>query len=333
MALAAVSLLAAGSGGSPVQAASAAETYPAKLKVLRAGVEDGRLDVLADITKRADGDRMQVSFIANGERFKFTAPIEDGQVRFKRRLPASQRGMSTGIMEIKYEGNDRVRPSEARLRAAKGKAVLRRNLLSLHDGLIVARGSLTERARGVVRLILSYERSDGTMGEWQGRARVRDNGGWSLEEDLPAEARMGGYLSIQFTGYGPRRIRGEQIAKQLADGQSFASEAPTGPESVSATRPSPDATASRPTPAADPGAKATTRPVGSPPLSDAEAAARVDRNGFEPRGNEWPISTRVGYWGGTQHKTTNYPMNNTVPTPVEIAAFNAHPENAWAIKR
>lgn len=79
--------------------------------------------------------------------------------------------------------------------------------------------------------------------------------------------------------------------------------------------------------------KATTRPVGSPPLSDAEAAARVDRNGFEPRGSEWPVSTREGYWGGTQPKTTNYPMNNTVPTQAELDAFNAHPENAWAIKR
>ncbi len=54
----------------------------------------------------------------------------------------------------------------------------------------------------------------------------------------------------------------------------------------------------------------------STPLSDAEAAARVDRNGFEPR------------WGGRW--LSNYPMNDTVPQQWQLDYFNSHQENAWS---
>jgi hypothetical protein len=38
---------------------------------------------------------------------------------------------------------------------------------------------------------------------------------------VPAQlARCGGYLSIQFTGFSERRIRGEQLAYELDAGQT-----------------------------------------------------------------------------------------------------------------
>lgn len=254
-----------GPGATFSHASGSGDTYPAKIQVLRAGVEEGRLDVLADMTKRADGDQVSVSFIANGKHFRFNERVKDGRLRFKQLLPSSQRRMSTGIVELRYKGNDRVRPSNVRLRAANGKGRLERDGLSLHNGIITARGSLSDRVDGVVRLILSYERPDGTVGEWQGRAPIADDGTWRLEEGLPADARGGGYLSVQFTGYYPRRIRGEQIAKQLLEGQSFGFDEPMG---VGA--------------ATDVG-MSTLRSVGSPPLSDADAAARVRRSAWEPR--------------------------------------------------
>jgi hypothetical protein len=47
------------------------------------------------------------------------------------------------------------------------------------------------------------------------------NGSWRLRATLPPELREGGYLTIQFTGYRPARIRGGQIAKEVLAGQSF----------------------------------------------------------------------------------------------------------------
>jgi hypothetical protein len=353
-------LFAVGAGATLTHASASGDAYPAKLEVLRAGVEDGRLDVLADITKRADGDRVRVSFIANGKRFRFTAPVDDGSIRFKRLLPSSQRGMSTGIMEISYEGNDRVRPTEVRLRAANGKAGLQRDLLSLHNGVITARGSLTGRAHGVVRLILSYERPNGTVGDWQGRASVRDDGSWRLEENLPADARAGGYLSIQFTGYYPRRVRGEQLAKQLLDGQTFdlpkgtsSEPAPAGdavaraPVSVPAVSDPPTGKVPEssipvaPLPAPGPGGKATLRPVGSVILSDADAASRVKRSSFEPRaGNatanqKVPTSAELGRfrtyspdWGECAEKFKPYITGNFTGTTDEQIQRVAH---KWGI--
>lgn len=262
------SVLAAGPAATSAWALSDSPD-PAKLQVLRAGVKDGRLDVLAAITKRADGTRVNVAFVANGTRWKFAARVRRGQVRFKRRLPPRQRRASTGIIEIRYAGNDRVRPAEVRLRAATGKAGLKRDLLSLHRGVLTARGSLSGRARGVVRLILSFVRASGGVGEWHGRARIRQDGRWSMRETLPSAANAGGYMSIQFTGEHPR-VRGEQIAKQLLDGQSFG-ESPPRAQAEPAAQPAGDGELSVPITA--------WRAPGSAPLSDAQAAGRVQRTG------------------------------------------------------
>jgi hypothetical protein len=195
-------------------------TFPAKFQVLRSQVENKRLDMLVDVTDRANGDAVEVEFHARGRRHTFTETIENGRLRFKELLPSAQRSVRTGIVTLRYAGNERVRPDEVRLRAASQQAKLRRTLLSLEDGVLTGEGRITGRARGVVRLRLTYDRPDGTVGAWDGRATIRDSY-WSLEETLPPEAQGGGYLSIQFTGYQRRSVRGEQIAKELLNGQVF----------------------------------------------------------------------------------------------------------------
>ena len=303
---AAGALVTAGPGATRSHASASGGTYPAKLEVLRAGVKGGRLDVLADITSRADDDRVRVSFIADGKRFGFSAPVENGRIRFKRLLPTSQRGMSTGIMEISYQGNDRVRPTEVRLRAANGKARLQAHVLSLQNGTITVRGSLADGADGVVRLILSHERPDGSVAEWQGRASIRDDGSWRLKEKLPAGARGGGYLSMQFTGYRPRRIRGGQIAKQLRDGQPISLGEPTSQGQTPAPRTQPQTPVSAP--ALSLVGIAAWRAPGVAPLSDAQAAGRV-QSVDEVR----PDNSR---WRGTLP-----PPNAYRPSADELAAF------------
>jgi len=184
-------------------------------------VEDGRLDVLVDTTARAEGDEVTIEFEAGGHTSRFTETVEDSRIRFRHRLPGEQRAARGGIMEIHYEGNERVQPVEIRLRAAGRRSDLERTLLSLEGGELVARGVTSRQAKGLVRLRLSYIGSDGAPGVWEGRARIERDGGWSTSERLPEEARGGGYLVIEFTGYRERDIRGERIAKELLDGQVF----------------------------------------------------------------------------------------------------------------
>lgn len=206
--------------GAAAAAPVGSPTHPSKLQVLRAGVDGGRLDVLAQTTRRANGDWVTMTFHANGRRHTFTEQVRDGRLRFRRALPRGQRSAGSGILELEYPGNETVRPASVRLRAADGKARLGRDHLSLSDGVLRASGTVSSRARGVVRLIMGFQRPDGSTGTWEGRATIV-NGRWSTTEPLPAEAAGGGYLSIQFTGYLKKRIRGEQIAKQILAGQVF----------------------------------------------------------------------------------------------------------------
>ena len=116
-----------------------------------------------------------------------------------------------------YDGNKRVRSDEVRLRAASNKAVLRRGMPRIDDqGRLRVSGTTSTRARGVVRIRLGYTAADASVRFLHYQAKI-GNGKWSLTETLPADAaKAGGQLSIQYTGYEPRLIRGEQLAKAVA---------------------------------------------------------------------------------------------------------------------
>lgn len=187
---------------------------PAKLKVQRAGVRDGRLDVLVNITGLADGE-LQVEYHAAGEKTQLSVPIEGRYVRIDEPLPEAQRSRSTGIVTLSYSGNQRVRPDEVRVRAARGKARLERDTVAIEDGRLEVSGSISDRARGLVRLRLGYVDEAGELEFFNARAEI-DDGRWKVDEALPpAAASAGGQLSIQFTGLLSARMRGEQDSKQV----------------------------------------------------------------------------------------------------------------------
>src|SRR5204863_9794898 len=164
---------------------AAPEVFPAKLQVLRAGVRGGRLDVRAQITGRATG-AVQVSFQSSGVTTRFSAPISNATISIDRRLPASQRRKTTGILKLSYNGNAHVRLDEVRLRAASGKARLTlRTTLIDGSGRLRVSGTITARARGVVRIRLEHTTVQGGVEFLSLTAKI-DAGAWSLTRALPA---------------------------------------------------------------------------------------------------------------------------------------------------
>lgn len=202
----------------PLPPPPVAPPAPAKLQVLRAGVSGGSLDVLAAITAKATG-KVKVSYRSAGVTSAFDAAISGGQIRFRKALPRSQRSKPTGIFTLTYAGTAAVEPDSVTLRAARGKARLVRTTSRIDTkGRLLVAGTITPRARGVVRVRLGYAASGGASTFLDYRAKITA-GRWSLTHQLPpAAAKAGGQLSIQFTGLEPSRIRGEQIAKEVAGG-------------------------------------------------------------------------------------------------------------------
>jgi len=197
--------------------------FPAKIEIERARVErrDRRLNVLAPITGRASGE-VEVEFFAAQRRFAFTEEVDAGnrRIRFNRRIPAEQARLGTGIMTISYPGDDNTRPQEVRLRAASQPANLDLERPVIADGRIKAQGTVSDRARGVVRLQVQYV-VDGETRELALRGKI-DDGEWEIDEALSAQVRDGiarrtgsVHSYTLFTGFFERRIRGEMRSFQI----------------------------------------------------------------------------------------------------------------------
>jgi hypothetical protein len=195
-----------------------------RARVLR---EERRLDVLAPITARARGGEVKVTYQADRRTDTFDAEVTEGdatldRIRFKEPITRGQARLGTGIVAIDYKGDADTRPEEVRLRAASQRAELYPEEIRLDGGRLSAQGSVTGRAEGIVRFQYSYLDAAGNPQVYPARATIQADGDWELDEDVvpPQVARCGGYLSILFTGYFERRIRGEMLAYQLNPGET-----------------------------------------------------------------------------------------------------------------
>jgi len=182
-----------------------ARRFAAKLKLERASIHEGRLDVLLSITGRATGP-IELEYRAAGRRSAYTVDagpprVGEKHVRIVRRLEGAQRSRRTGIVAVAYRGDARVQPDGLRSRAANERSLLRRTLLSFADGRLRVSGTLDADVSGAVALRARYTRADGTLATWRHDAPVRE-GRWSADVRAPAAvaADPEAYLSIAFTG-------------------------------------------------------------------------------------------------------------------------------------
>lgn len=198
----------------PVPSVPPVPRFPAKIRVLRNGVDDGVLDMLIEITSRAviPGAVLSIDYESSGRHTRFTVPVTSTQVKVRRTLPSSQ-PKDTGITTVTYAGNSVVGPDDVRLRAADGRSRLVRTVSSLASGRLRVEGTVASSARGVVRIRLGHDRPDGSTAFLSWNAPV-DDGAWALSQTLPAGV-VAGQLSIQFTGYEEANLRGEQTAKAV----------------------------------------------------------------------------------------------------------------------
>ncbi len=194
---------------------------PAKLQVMRSRVRRSarRVSVLALITRRASG-RARVEYLAAGRRMRFDEPIRNGRIAFTHPITRSQANADGGILTISYPGDRDTRPQKVRLRAASRAPNLRASRPRLANGRLHARGTLTRRARGHVRVQIEYVVA-ATTRTVEFKAPI-DNGRWSLNSALPqtvrnAIAKRTGTVHSYtlFTGYAPARIRGQMRSYQI----------------------------------------------------------------------------------------------------------------------
>ena len=195
------------------------------MQVLRGTFSRSRrtISILALITKRASGS-VRITLHAAGRKGTFSVPIQDGRIRVIRRIRASQARLGTGILTIRYSGDADTRPQTVRLRAANNKARLRADRPRITNaGFLRTRGRVTRKARGIVRVQLQYvNRANGVTVTLRRKARIR-NGRWRVNSRLSPDLlnqiaqRCGTLHSYTlFTGYIPRRIRGEQFSQEVA---------------------------------------------------------------------------------------------------------------------
>lgn len=198
----------------------------AKLSIARATFSRAArtISIFAPITRLASGTAPS-TLRAAGVTRSFNLPIDstNGWIRSNVNITAAQARLGTGILTINYPGDADTRPQTVRLRAANTPAQLTSSRpVITPTGFLQASGTVSSRARGVVRVRVQYvNRAVGEIVTIQRLAPI-SNGRWRLNTQLaPAilaiiATRCAAVHSyVLFTGYMPQRMRGEMRSFQV----------------------------------------------------------------------------------------------------------------------
>ena len=157
----------------------------------------------------------------------FTGPVANSRIRITRGISPAQARLGTGILTINYPGDPDTRSQNVRLRAANTQANLDASRPAITSGgYLQASGSISSSARGIVRVQLEFvNRANGQTITNEFNAPISD-GRCTLSVQLSAAiraliaARCGTVHSYTlFTGYFPRRMRGEMESFQVLPAQ------------------------------------------------------------------------------------------------------------------
>lgn len=163
-----------------------------------------------------------MNFQAAGRHTRFPVAVDAQarRVRFQRPIPRAQARRGTGILTLTYPGDADTRGQEVRLRAAPRPADLAPRRPTLNFGRLRAAGTISKRARGVVRIQLDWS-TGGQARSIELLAPIR-NGRWALDQRLPGAVReqiarrdATVHSSTLFTGYLPARMGGEMKASEV----------------------------------------------------------------------------------------------------------------------
>lgn len=180
--------------------------------------------IFAPISRRASGS-VQVQLLGAGRITEFSLPVDSARARIRgtRGIDFAQARAATAVLTLSYAGDADTRAQTLRLRAALHPARLTTTRPAITpDGSLRARGTISRRARGVVRVQAEWvDRVDGSLGTLERDGRI-NNGRWSVNTVLPAalQAQIAQRCSsvqaaVLFTGYQPRLIRGEVRSLRL----------------------------------------------------------------------------------------------------------------------
>ena len=190
--------------------------------IRRAGDRHPRPDHPAGV-----GQRQRSSSSPPASGIGWTAPVNaaDGRIRTRESIPAAQASKGTGILTITYPGDAVTRPQVVRLRAASVPALLDASRPTIESGHLLAHGTISGAAHGVVRVQLEYY-SAGKTTTLERYATIA-GGAWSLDAALTADQQTAiasapgtVHSYILFTGYLPRRMRGEMVSYQVLGARS-----------------------------------------------------------------------------------------------------------------
>ena len=160
----------------------ATELNVARLRIAR---RSRTLELNGSVTSQATGN-VDMTLSSPGRTTKLSAPIRNHGFSLRSKIPAAQARLGSGLVTVRYAGDDRTRPLTVRLRAATASARLNVRRPTIANGRLKASGTITSRARGVVRVRLELVR-DGAFKTLVFTARI-SNGRWKLDHKLSSSA-------------------------------------------------------------------------------------------------------------------------------------------------